>query len=151
KSRIVENGTVLDFIGFDQDPESLKVLQTDYGRAGITAIQGTVKSILAGKRRFSNMDLVYSSGLYDYLPEPVATRLTTRLFLMLSSGGKLVIANFTPDLPDSGYMETAMHWFLTYRTEADMERLIAGIPSFEVASIRFFRQSCENLVFVEIV
>src|SRR6266567_498817 len=97
------------------------------------------------------MHLIYSAGLYDYLPEATAVRLTAKLFNMLQAGGKLVLVNFTPDLRDAGYMESVMQWWLLYRTERQMQYLVSKIPSGEIASIRTYRGASDNLIFLEAV
>lgn len=38
--------------------------------------------------------------------------------------GKLLIANFAPGIPDRGYMEAMMSWWLLYRNEEDMQALV---------------------------
>jgi hypothetical protein len=70
-----------------------------------------------------NLDLVYSAGLYDYLTEPVARRLTEVLYSKLRPGGRLLVGNLT-EMPDSTWMmEFVVSWHLVYRTEESMLRL----------------------------
>jgi len=85
-----------------------------------------------------NLDLVYAAGLYDYLSQPLATRLTKTMFDMLRPGGKLQVANFVPDHPEVGYMETFMQWSLIYRTESQLEDVAKEIPAPEIADKRTF-------------
>ncbi len=69
------------------------------------------------------VDLVYSTGLYDYLPDPVAQRLTQRLHALLRAGGRMLLGNMV-EAPDSTWiMEYALDWPILYRTEPDMLRL----------------------------
>jgi extracellular factor (EF) 3-hydroxypalmitic acid methyl ester biosynthesis protein len=75
----------------------------------------------------ANLDLVYSAGLYDYLTEPVARRLTTVLYSRLRPGGRLLVGNLV-EAPDSTWvMEYVVGWHLVYRTDESMLRLAAGL------------------------
>jgi hypothetical protein len=72
------------------------------------------------------------------------------MFGMLAPGGRLIVANFCPELPDIGVMESYMAWRLIYRDEAEMEEIGAAVPEAEVASRRTFRDSGGNVVYLEI-
>lgn len=62
-----------------------------------------------------DVDLIYSVGLYDYLPEAVARALTTKLYSMLSPGGRLLVGNFS-ECPVSTWLgEFVLSWHLVYR------------------------------------
>jgi hypothetical protein len=66
------------------------------------------------------LDLVYSAGLYDYLPDLVALRLTRLLYSRLRHGGRMLLANLR-EVPDSTWMmEYVVGWTLLYRTDKDM-------------------------------
>jgi extracellular factor (EF) 3-hydroxypalmitic acid methyl ester biosynthesis protein len=70
-----------------------------------------------------DLDLIYSAGLYDYLPERVATALTRALFQLLAVGGRLLLGNLV-ETPDSTWvMDYVWGWPLVYRDEASMRRL----------------------------
>jgi hypothetical protein len=50
---------------------------------------------------------------------------------MLSPGGKMVVANFTPKLQNIAYMEAFMDWQLIYRGQSDMLQLMPETPDFQ--------------------
>jgi hypothetical protein len=149
RSRAVAEGRTGAYFALDQDPVSLAVIERE--QPGVQTVSGSVKSLLKGERELNDLDLVYSAGLYDYLAQPMATALTHRLFKMLKAGGKLLVANFAPELRDIGYMESFMAWHLTYRNEAEMEAFAAHIPTNEILAQRVFRDEHQNIVFLEIV
>jgi extracellular factor (EF) 3-hydroxypalmitic acid methyl ester biosynthesis protein len=70
-------------------------------------------------------DLIYSSGLYDYLSDRVCKSLNTYLYDRLRPGGVLVVGNFAPTTPRQNLMEHLMEWFLIYR---DSRQLAALAP-----------------------
>ena len=75
----------------------------------------------------SNLDLVYSTGLYDYLPDAVAQRLTQRLYGLLRPGGRLLIGNFEETPNTTWIMDYALDWPILYRDEQAMRRLALGL------------------------
>ena len=133
---------------FDQDEESLAVVRDDYGRYGVQAIAASVRHLIAGRQALPASDLSYTAGLYDYLPEAAATRLTTLMFDALRPGGTLLIANFLPGIADVGYMESLMDWQLIYRDDADMRRLIGGVPTSAIARLDQFHDPFDNITFL---
>jgi extracellular factor (EF) 3-hydroxypalmitic acid methyl ester biosynthesis protein len=71
----------------------------------------------------TDIDLIYSAGLYDYLPDLVARRLTRVLYARLRPGGRLLVGNMV-ETPDSTWMlEFVLGWQLLYRTDQAMLRL----------------------------
>lgn len=150
KSFAVAEGRVGEFFALDQDKMSLALVEREQAAQGIKPVLGSVKSILKGETVFTDLDFAYSTGLYDYLPQPVAINLTNRLFKMLKPGGSLLLANFLPDVLDAGYMETFMGWPLIYRNDEEMAELASGLPAEQVAKTRLFQDPHHNVVFLEI-
>lgn len=150
-SQAVKDRRVGEYVGLDQDEASLEVVQAEQQSQSVRAVKGSVRSLLTGKHDFSGFDLVYSAGLYDYLAEPVAIRLTQTLFQFLRAGGKLLIANFAPELRDIGYLEAFMDWRLIYRAEAEVERFASAIPHDQIGAMKCFREENGNIVFLELV
>lgn len=57
---------------------------------------------------------------------------------MLKPNGKLLVANFTHETKDIGFMEVFMNWYLIYRTRGDMEQIAGVLPKNEVAEIQIY-------------
>jgi hypothetical protein len=156
-SQAVRDGRVGEYIAFDQDPLSLALVDREHrhgdkerGISCVRTVEGSVRSLLARRVEFSGFDFVYAAGLYDYLSEPVATKLTGLMFSMLAPGGRLLVANFAPEWECIGYLEAFMDWHLIYRNEAEMVELARAIPDQEVASLSTFRDPYQNLAFLEV-
>jgi SAM-dependent methyltransferase len=132
----------------DQDPESLEVIRRDYGAHGVDVINASVRRIIAGRTTLAPCDLIYSAGLYDYLPSAAATRLTAIMFEALRPGGRCLLANFLPDILDLGYMEGIMDWQLIYRDDADMRGLLGEIDTREIAACQQFHDPFDNITFL---
>jgi len=81
----------------------------------------------------ANLDLVYSAGLYDYLPQPVAASLTGLLYGLLRPGGRLLLGNLTESAESTWFMDYVLDWRLLYRTE---EALLALADKLSPAPAR---------------
>ncbi len=75
-----------------------------------------------------DVDLVYSMGLFDYLPQFLAQRTVNELFGMLREGGELLIGNLVRTTDSSWLIEYASAWHLIYRTEQQMHDLGSVLP-----------------------
>jgi SAM-dependent methyltransferase len=95
----------------------------------------------------SDLDLVYSAGLYDYLPDLVAIRLTRRLYSRLRPGGRLLLGNLI-ETPDRWLMEV-LGWILRYRTDETMLRLADGLEPTP-ASVGLARDATQRCVFLDV-
>ncbi|NTX65766.1 class I SAM-dependent methyltransferase [Myxococcus sp. CA051A] len=149
-SAAVRERRVQELIAFDQDPLSLAEISHHQPLDVVRPHCGSVRALLAGKATFADLDFVYSAGLYDYLSASVATRLTGLLFGMLRSGGRLLVANFARFPPETGYMEAFMDWWLTYREEDEMRALLGEVPLEQLDSVRLFRDSQDNVIYLEL-
>ena len=147
-SSTLKNGEVAEFIALDQDKESLEIIERDYAQYGVSVRQSSVFQLLKNRDDLAGFDLVYAAGLFDYLEQPTAKRLVERMHDLLHPGGKLLIANFTHNIPDAGYMETFMDWWLIYRNEDEMVSLFEKFSSF-VGNPKIFFDPGKNIVFAE--
>ena len=96
-------------------------------RTPVEVVKNSVHSLLKaqgksapGERRY---DLIYSSGLYDYLSDRVCKALNTYLYEQLSPGGLMVIGNFNTNNPIRQQMEHLLEWFLIYRDSRQVAAL----------------------------
>lgn len=153
RSLAVQQRAVGEFLALDQDVASLGVIDSELGHLGVKPVPGSVKAILHNQMRFEELDLIYASGLYDYLSQPIAIRLTGQLFSMLRPGGRLVLANYA-DPPEGAafkaYMEAFMDWWLVYREDSDVAGWMGEIPRNQLRRQELFRDETENLVYLEL-
>ena len=137
-SAAMQQGRVRRFVGLDQDHASLAVVAREWPEGDVETVAGSIKALWGGALRDQRFDFIYTAGLYDYLEEPLAQRLTRRMFDMVRPGGRLLVANYHPSINDVGYMETFMDWRLLYRDDAAMARLADNLPLAEIADQRIF-------------
>lgn len=105
-----------------------------------------------------SFDLIYSSGLYDYIrtfpldDSKGTVALTKNLFDLLKPGGALVVGNFTYGNPvDLKFaMEYVYHWHLVYRDAQDMQEFARAIPENEIADVQLFKESLDINYFLKI-
>lgn len=138
------------FVALDQDAESLAIVKDQYAKQGVEIDQRKIRALFAGAYKPRSFDLIYAAGLYDYLDDRVATRLTTVLFELLKPGGRLVLGNFVPDIYDVGYMEACMGWFLIYRNLGQLELLANEIARGEISLKRLFTLPHSDVGYLEL-
>jgi SAM-dependent methyltransferase len=149
-SQAAANGQLQEYVGFDQDVDSLAEVNKRYQHLGVKTCHGSVRDFLTSKAQFEDFDLVYAAGLFDYLNEKTAKRLVACLFNILRSGGRLLIANFLPRLPDTGYMESYAGWKLIYRSEPEMQALLSEIPNRTAQNARLFTEEEGKILFLQV-
>jgi SAM-dependent methyltransferase len=148
-SRAVPAQQVSRFVALDQDELSLAVVRESASDC-IEPVCSSIKALFRGELADERFDLIYSTGLYDYLDDRIATKLTSRLFQMLNPGGRLVIANFVPDIWCAGFMETFMGWSLIYRNSDQMLALTSALPEEDVAGRRTFNEKNANIILLDV-
>lgn len=132
----------------DSDQLSLDVVTAE--QPHVTPVLASVRDIVTGRCSLERMDLIYSAGLYDYLADRFAMRLTARLFASLRPGGSLVVANFIRMMED-GWMEAFMDWRLLYRAPEHVSLFSSEVPEADIASHRVFTDPFSNVAYLEIV
>jgi SAM-dependent methyltransferase len=142
-----------EFVALDQDPLSCQEIARAHAGHAVRVVNQGVRE-LAGSAQGSvladalgSFDLIYSAGLYDYLPDALAKRLTRRLLAMLRPGGRLLIANFVPGGTGRGYMELFMDWTLVLRNEAAMRALAEAAGAAHTVT---FHDPHRNVVYAEL-
>lgn len=126
KSQALKSGGIKRWVALDQDPSSIASIWSQYHGTCIEPIDGSVRGLLGKKHEIGRFDFIYAAGLYDYLTDKVAIRLTQVCMEMLKPGGLFLFANFSNEMTDDGYMETYMNWELLQRSEGDMWRIANG-------------------------
>ncbi|MEI9417303.1 class I SAM-dependent methyltransferase [Mesorhizobium sp. Cs1321R2N1] len=112
------------WVALDQDPQSVGLIARDFQGTAVEAIDGSVRTVLTRGHKLGKFDLIYASGLYDYLQHNVAVKLAKTCLQMLKPNGTFLFANYAEGTPDAGYRETFMDWVLLLRSEVDMWNII---------------------------
>jgi extracellular factor (EF) 3-hydroxypalmitic acid methyl ester biosynthesis protein len=149
-SEAVMSGSIERFVALDQDKLSLAIVEQAVASLGVTTVHNSIKALFRGPVSEERFDLIYSTGLYDYLHDELATKLTQRMFEMLSPGGRLVIANYVSDLACSAYMEAFLDWNLIYRDVDQVRSLASTIPTEQMASCKVYVEDNNSVVFLDI-
>lgn len=145
----VKNNKIGKFVAIDQDKEALSVAAEMIKDVGET-ISASVVDIIRNKVTLPRFDYIYSLGVYDYLPDRIAKKLTNKLVDLLNPGGRLLIANYLPNVPPIGFMEAVMDWWLIYRTKEQMQELIEDIPRESINNVDMFIEKTEVILFMEV-
>jgi SAM-dependent methyltransferase len=138
------------FVALDADAVSLEEVQRAYGSYGVETVAAPFSQLITGRVALGQFDLVYTTGLYDYLSVSTGRRLVRTMFDMLKPGGQLVVANFMPGLRDVGYMEAFMDWRLIYRNRHDMTDLTMEIEESEIRDLSLFTEESRNIIFLRL-
>jgi hypothetical protein len=127
-------------VALDQDSASVAEMRRCYADlAPLIPVEASIGRMIVRPLVHGRFDLIYAAGLYDYLDDSTAIRLTTGMFSALKPRGRLMFANFCTGVPDYGYMDAFMDWRLLQRDEPEMQRLIDALPADEAARVSLFR------------
>lgn len=86
--------------------------------------------------------------LSDYLEDNAAAVLLQRMLEAARPGGRVVVANFVPDIPDAGYMEACMDWYLIHRSESQLRALHRSLPPELRGELQTFQDPDRNIAFL---
>jgi len=92
-----------------------------------------------GMEDFGKQDIIYSVGLFDYLPSDFLVKMFSTLYKMLNPGGR-----FIPAFKDAQrYRSQYYHWLVDWdgflqRKEGDFKKILAdaGIPTSSMTEVR---------------
>jgi hypothetical protein len=126
----------------DFELQALNYVQTDLDKIPQSAlppiklIRENVVNLIrkpAVREKISGRDLIYAFGIYDYLGEVIARKLTAALFSCLQPGGKLIICNASVDKTDfRAYFEFLGEWEMIYRRKEEMLGWVEPLKPREV-------------------
>eukprot|EP01084_Bolivina_argentea_P184946 318964_1 len=152
----------VNLFAFDQDKKSLKTLEDHCKLKGynISVINGKLFQLFKKKycqqkilklNNGEKFDFIWSAGLFDYLSEKSARKLTKYIFEnLLKPNGTILIANWLrSDALSAPYMELIGNWKLIYRTLEQMQDIANDIDDNYIQSIK--TSNCNSMGYLEIV
>jgi extracellular factor (EF) 3-hydroxypalmitic acid methyl ester biosynthesis protein len=136
----------VEIVLLDQDPAAHEaahrqltriLFERHHGRLPITlqylhfSVRQLIKPATPEEKRIREslgpFDLVYSAGLYDYLQDLVAQRLTMLLYERLCPGGRMLLGNLVESPHSTWMMEYVLGWILLYRSDQQMLHLASRL------------------------
>lgn len=150
--------SLLDFNDetLDRTKQILNDLRARHRRSTpIRTIQRSVNQILREGAAIGNVndaysqyDVVYCAGLFDYLSDRVCQRLIETFYKMTAPGGVVVVTNVDESNPVQGVMEYVMEWHLIYRNP---EQLLGLAPlGLKKENLRVLKDPSGVNIFLEI-
>ncbi|SFQ36951.1 hypothetical protein SAMN05216330_1354 [Bradyrhizobium sp. Ghvi] len=133
-----------EIVALDQDGASLQEAVNSNPDFNVNPMNRSI-SYLFKSRNDVTYDLIYSAGLFDYLPAETASALLSRLVGMLAPSGRLLVGNYAPENYGRGYMEGMMGWTLIYRSETGFEALLSSSRDRRV-----YRDEPGNVIYLEV-
>ncbi len=118
----------------DIDPEALQYanqhVNTFSHQASVRFMRENVIKWALGRAKhdIGPQDMIYSSGLCDYLDRRLLLALIRRCYDQLAPGGNLIIGNFAPTNPDRLFMNHIVYWRLIHRDRKDLMDVFAESP-----------------------
>jgi extracellular factor (EF) 3-hydroxypalmitic acid methyl ester biosynthesis protein len=122
----------LEIVLFDQDKLALSFAQRRIAplvearwssQVRVVFLNDSIKRLLHDPTLFGTLgpfDLLFSTGLFDYLRFPTAVNLCRNLHLNTAPGGRAFVGNMDPANPARWVFEHHLEWYLIYRTSGEM-------------------------------
>ncbi|MCX7662122.1 MAG: response regulator, partial [Candidatus Omnitrophica bacterium] len=100
------------------------------------------------KEKLKDQDLIYAFGIFDYLSERMASRLTRELFQLLRKEAKLIICNVSlKNSSHRAYYELLGEWNMVHRTKEEMLKWTEEIK--DSCKVEFEEYpNCDNYLFL---
>ena len=127
-------GRIGSLVAFDPDAENLEHVRRDYPGLPIVAHHGSVLEFAEGRHLFGDLDLIYSSGMLESVPQAAAQGFTRTLFAMLAPGGKLFLTHFLSALDEAGFLDAFLDWRMVYRNQSEVFDLAEELPPDTVST-----------------
>lgn len=118
----------------DADLQALEYTNTRVNvfphRAAIRLMNDNVVKWSLGSTRhqYEPFDIIYSTGLTDYLDRRLFLAVVSRCYEHLKPGGVLIVGNFDHANPNRLFMDHILNWKLIYRSANELRELFAESP-----------------------
>lgn len=128
------NNDAVRAICVDIDPDALEYAHSVFSsfphKATVSLMQENLIKWCLGRvdHDFGPQDVIYSSGLMDYLDDTLFKAMIARCHDQLKPGGVLMLGNFSPKNPIRMFMDHILDWKLIHRSEDDLIRLHDDSP-----------------------
>ncbi len=126
-----EKSQAIEALCIDIDPDALAYTNRHVNvfnhQATVRLMNENIVKWALGRARhdFGQQDIIYSSGLTDYLERRLFVKLIERCHGQLRDGGVLIVGNFSPTNPNRQFMDHILHWKLIHRDEQELRDIFS--------------------------
>jgi SAM-dependent methyltransferase len=138
-----------EIVAFDRDRACIDLIEREYDHPGLVTVSGSLRDFLNDSNK-GKFDFIYVPTLLDKLEDSKAAVLLNALLGSLQPGGRLLAANFAPDLKDAAYLEACLDWWPFYRTEEELAALLETKSTQNLRGQAIFRDDSEGSVFLDL-
>ncbi len=138
-----------EVIAFDRDRACVDLIEREYEHAGLNTVSGSIREWL-GHPAIGEFDFIYVPTLFDMLPDARVVWLIDSLLALLKPGGRLLAANFAPEMKDAAYLEAWLDWWPHYRKEEDFAVLLSDKSYRNLRGQAIFRDETEGSIFLDL-
>jgi extracellular factor (EF) 3-hydroxypalmitic acid methyl ester biosynthesis protein len=151
-SRAVGADRLRRFVALDHDYQATEIVERAFGRARVNTIHTPTYALLYGaSNALGRFDLIYSASLLERLETRAAAQALGAMHSMLKPGGRIVVANLAPTVPEAGLIEAVMNWWPIYRDHAALSDLGAEIAQTCGAEAKVTLEPGDNIHLLELI
>jgi SAM-dependent methyltransferase len=139
-----------EVIAVDRDRGCLALIEREYEYPGLRTMCGPFRDLMASDKSLGKFDFIYLPTLFDSREDDRIRALLPLLRSRREPGGRLVAANFAPDLPDAAYLEACLDWWPQYRDEQALATLIGQLPGISLRGQIITRENSGGSVILDL-
>lgn len=145
----LENMRHGELVAFDRDRASIDLIQREYQHPGLRTVSGSLRD-LTNDSTLGQFDFIYLPTMLDTLQDLRAKIVLASLLRLLKRGGRLLAANFSPNLADAAYLEACLDWWPFYRGEKESAALLSQIAGQNLRGQAIYRDDSGGSVFLDL-
>ncbi len=138
-----------ELVAFDRDRACIDLIEREHEHPGLRTISGSLRD-LTNDFMLGAFDFIYLPTLLDTLGDLRVSALLGSLLPLLKPHGRLLAANFSPDLMDAAYLEACLDWWPFYRGEEELAALLSPLSGKNLRGQVLFRDDSGGTVFLDL-
>lgn len=133
---VVELKLPVRIVLLDKDETALDYCKKEALKSGIKNIQfihGSTTNFSCYIKKIGNPDIIEMIGLTDYLKEPKAINLFSRINVNIAHGGYFLTGNVSPN-SEKWFLWAVINWPMIYRTKKTLAKIVeaSGFKNYEI-------------------
>jgi SAM-dependent methyltransferase len=145
----LDNMREAEIVAFDRDRACIDLIEREYEHPGLRTVSGSLRDLLKDPT-LGAFDFIYVPTLLDTIEGARVSALFDSLLPLLKPAGRLLAANFAPDLGDTAYLEACLDWWPFYRSEENLTALVNPASARMLRGQVMYRDDSGGSVFLDL-